>query len=173
MPTNNTSDSKEWYFYNPTLVAQGKQLFQRQWGKRKLEDNWRRSNRTVLALEDGGGEVDYEKEDSLLAAQAAADSLAEAQEAVPDSAQNDPHERAYYLKDIPFTPEQKAAAYDILKTSLYQAGLMKDKLQDFALADETLRRLYKDFPDFEPMDELLYQRFLLYMRWGVRVRPRK
>lgn len=167
LPTNNTSDSKEWYFYNPTLVAQGKQLFQRQWGKRKLEDNWRRSNRTVLALEDGGGEVDYEKEDSLLAAQAAADSLAEAQEAVPDSAQNDPHERAYYLKDIPFTPEQKAAAYDILKTSLYQAGLIeKDKLQDFALADETLRRLYKDFPDFEPMDELLYQRFLLYMRWG-------
>ena len=168
LPTTNTSNSKEWYFYNPTLVAQGKQLFQRQWGKRKLEDNWRRSNRTVLALEGGGGEVDYAMEDSLQAAQAAADSLAGTEVTeVPDSAQNDPHERAYYLKDIPFTPEQKAAAYDILKTSLYQAGLIeKDKLQDFALADETLARLYKDFPDFEPMDELLYQRFLLYMRWG-------
>ena len=160
------NDSKEWYFYNPTLVAQGRQLFQRQWGKRTLEDNWRRSNRSVLAQNEAEG-VDYEAEDSLLAAREAADSLALAQEAAADSAQNDPHQREYYLKNIPFTPEQKAAAHEILKTSLYQAGrIEKDQLQDYALADETLRRLYQDYPDFEPMDELLYERFLLYLRWG-------
>ena len=38
------SDSKkgEWYFNNPTLVAQGKQTFKNKWGSRPNVDNWRR-----------------------------------------------------------------------------------------------------------------------------------
>ena len=36
-----------WYFYNPTTVAYGKVEFERLWGKRKLEDNWRRANKSA------------------------------------------------------------------------------------------------------------------------------
>lgn len=36
------------YFYNTTAAAFGKQQFRRQWGDRKLEDNWRRSNKNVV-----------------------------------------------------------------------------------------------------------------------------
>lgn len=166
--TAQNKGSDTWYFYNPMLVAQGKQDFQKQWGKRKNEDNWRRSNRSVLAIEDHEG-YDYEAEDSLRAAEAAADSLAEAEagKELPDSAQNDPHHREYYLKQIPFTPEALQASDAIIKDGLYNAGLIeKDKLEDFPLAARTLLRLHRQYPDFEKMEDVYYQLFLLYSRQG-------
>lgn len=173
-PTTQTGQTavggnKEWYFYNPMLVMQGKQDFKKRWGNRKLEDNWRRSNRTVVPMDDMAG-VDYEAEDSIRLAEERADSLALAEEeaaAQPDSAQNDPHRREYYLKDIPFTPEAKAASDLIIMDGLYNAGLIeKDKLEDFPLAARTLTRLADQYPTFEKMDDVFYQLFLLYARWG-------
>jgi len=161
-------DNKAWYFYNPMTVAQGKQDFIKAWGRRKLEDNWRRSNRSVVNLEPETG-YDYEAEDSLAAEEARTDSLAEAEsgEALPDSAQNDPHRREYYLKQIPFSDEAKAAAHETIRDALFNAGIIeKDKLEDFPLAAETLNRLCTNYPDFDKMDEALYQLFLLYSRWG-------
>lgn len=160
-------NDKGWYFYNPMLVAQGKQDFAKTWGRRKLEDNWRRSNRTVVSFAEEAG-YNYEAEDSIAAEEARADSLmeAEGQEALPDSAQNDPHQREYYLKQIPFSDEAKAAAHDIIRDALFNAGLIeKDKLEDFPLAAETLTRLCTNYPAFEKMGEALYQLFLLYSRW--------
>lgn len=167
--TQQGGDGKAWYFYNPMVVAQGKQDFAKTWGRRKLEDNWRRSNRSVVNF--GPEEdYDYEAEDSIAAAEARADSLleAEAGEARPDSAQNDPHKREYYLAQIPFSEEAKAAAHGVIRDALFNAGLIeKDKLEDFPLAAETLNRLCTDYPDFDRMDEALYQLFLLYSRWGL------
>lgn len=40
-----------WYFYNPTAVSFGVAEFQRKWGTRKQEDNWRRSSK-ALTIED-------------------------------------------------------------------------------------------------------------------------
>lgn len=160
-------DNKAWYFYNPTLVMQGKQDFQKQWGRRKNEDNWRRSNRSVLAVENFEG-YDYEAEDSLAAAQAIADSIAaaESETEVSDSLVNDPHQREYYLQQIPFTPEAKASSDEIIMDGLYNAGIIeKDKLGDFPLAEKTLTRLYTQYPSFEKLCDVYYQLFLLYSRW--------
>lgn len=38
----------KWYFYNTQTVSFGKADFQKIWGNRKLEDNWRWSDKTVL-----------------------------------------------------------------------------------------------------------------------------
>lgn len=161
-----TGGDKSWYFYNPMLVMQGKQDFQKHWGKRKNEDNWRRSNRSVIAMDTEEG-YDYEAEDSIAAAQALADSIAEAtpkEEA--DSAENDPHKREYYLKQIPFSEEAKAASDAVIMDGLYNAGIIeKDKLEDFPLASETLTRLYTQYPAFEKLEDVYYQLFLLYSRW--------
>ena len=43
----NNDDS--WYFYNTATKNAGKTAFQKTWGSRKLEDDWRRRNKTVLA----------------------------------------------------------------------------------------------------------------------------
>jgi len=41
-----TSNGNAFYFYNTNAVSQGYADFKRKWGNRKLEDNWRRSDRT-------------------------------------------------------------------------------------------------------------------------------
>lgn len=43
---SNQQDGK-WYFYNPSTITLGKAEFERKWGKRKLEDNWRRANKAA------------------------------------------------------------------------------------------------------------------------------
>ena len=160
--------SKEWYFYNPMLVAQGKQDFRQTWGARKNEDDWRRSNKTVLAQIDTD-EIDYAAEDSLAALQDSLDAWGEgkATTSAEDSLANDPHNREYYLKQIPFSEEAKLEAHNIIKDGLYNAGLIeKDKLEDFPLAAKTLTRLCTDYPECEEREDALYQLFLLYSRWG-------
>jgi outer membrane protein assembly factor BamD (BamD/ComL family) len=42
----------KWYFYNITAMGMGKQEFQQRWGKRKLGDEWRRSNKGVIQGEE-------------------------------------------------------------------------------------------------------------------------
>ena len=163
-PTQQTGADKSWYFYNTTAVTQGKQTFKRNWGNRKLEDHWRRSNRTVIEFS-ADAETDYDADaDSLSVDSAATDSVAEERE-LTDA--EDPHKRDYYLAQIPFTTEQKEAAHGIIRESLYEAALIeKDRLEDFPLAERTFTRLYTDYPDFEKMEDVYYQLFLLYSRWG-------
>ncbi|MBV8391491.1 MAG: gliding motility protein, partial [Mucilaginibacter sp.] len=44
-----SSGSSSFYFYNSTALSQGVNDFKRLWGNRKLEDNWRRSNKGIVA----------------------------------------------------------------------------------------------------------------------------
>jgi tetratricopeptide (TPR) repeat protein len=39
---SNTEQKGEWYFNNPSLIAQGKTAFKNKWGARPNSDNWRR-----------------------------------------------------------------------------------------------------------------------------------
>ena len=158
--TMNTGDNS-WYFYNTQLVAQGKKDFQQKWGRRKLEDNWRRANKSVLA-DESFEEVNYDEEEM------ATDSIASDSTAValPDSLVTDPHDPNYYLQQIPFTEEQMIESNAILQEALFNAGIIyKDKLEDFGLAERTLNRLNTQFPDFERTDELYYNMYLMYSRW--------
>ncbi len=170
---NPQQQSDLWYFYNPMTVMQGKQDFQKKWGKRKNEDDWRRSNRTVLAMDDAEG-FDYAADDSLQAVRDSLEQLGITEEPA-DTAQaelapeDDPHRREYYIKQIPFTPEAVEASDAIIKDGLYNAGVIeKDDLEDFPLAAETLERLVNNYKDFEQMEDALYQLFLLYSRAGRR-----
>ncbi|MDE5795993.1 MAG: tetratricopeptide repeat protein, partial [Muribaculaceae bacterium] len=43
---------KSWYFYNEMTKSAGKTEFQRRWGARKLEDDWRRRNKTSFSFEE-------------------------------------------------------------------------------------------------------------------------
>lgn len=199
LPTNQLPGgmmgSKDWYFYNQQMVMQGKQAFQKEWGNRKNEDDWRRRNRTVLAQETNEG-FDYEAEDSIAnVRQQQRDSLLATgmsekdikrwfrdHEAGTDDEQEkkgkeelkpeeDPHERAYYMAQIPFSPEQKASSDSIIRESLYEAAVIeKDQLEDFALAAETFNRLTRQFPTFSQMDEVTYHQYLMYSRWSEQER---
>ena len=162
----NGQNNQMWYFYNPTVVNQGKQDFQKRWGRRKNEDNWRRSNRTVIASAESD-EFDYAADDSIRNAETEAGNDSTGNIAANDSIKDDPHTREFYLKQIPFTAEAKAACHETIQDGLYNAGIIeKDKLEDFPLAARTLTRLQRDYPQFEKMADVYYQLFLLYSRWN-------
>lgn len=154
--------SSVWYFYNQMAVNQGKAEFQKIWGKRENVDNWQRVNKTVVAF-DTPQEMTEEQLDSIARAEALADSL----EQVADSAQNDPHKREYYLKQIPFTEEQVLASNLIIMDGLYNSGVIfKDKLDNLPLSEKALRRITDSYPEYENMADVFYHLFLLYSRMG-------
>ena len=167
-PGATTQGNGQWYFYNPMAVNQGKQNFQKQWGKRENTDDWRRVNRTVVNLAMNNEETP-EGLDSLanLETPALADSISGKQTAEADSAANDPHKREYYLAQIPFTEDQVAASNDIIKDGLFHAGIIfKDKLNNLNLSEKHLLRLTNNFGDFPQLDEAWYHLFLLYSIQG-------
>ena len=163
-PTITQRGNGEWYFYNPMAVNQGKIAFQRQWGKRENKDNWQRINQTVVAMseqqeeETPEGTENQEANDSI--------DIATPKEDTPqDSLSADPHEREYYLAQIPFTDEQKAVCHDIIKDGLFHAGVIfKDKLDNLTLSEKHLVRLTDNYTDYEYLDEALYHLYLLYAR---------
>ncbi|MBR1932590.1 MAG: tetratricopeptide repeat protein [Prevotella sp.] len=162
-----------WYFYNPTAVQQGKQTFQRQWGKRENVDDWQRSNRTVVAFKDEAAAEDTEDTESTADLESpdgtvGNDSIAANPEAAAaDSAALDPHNREYYLEQIPFTEEQVEASNLIIMDALYNSGVIfKDKLENFRLSEKQLLRLTSQYPDYTQMDQAWYHLFLLYSRMG-------
>ena len=165
-PTSNMSGDRSWYFYNQQLITQGKGEFQRTWGRRKLEDNWRRHNKTVVNT-DEFATIDYAAEDSLMALNDSiqSDSISLANGG-GDSLVTDNKDPRYYIQQIPLTEEAMAESNLILSESLYQCGLIyKDKLEDFSLAKESFDRLLTEFPDFQQMEEVYYNLFLMYSRW--------
>ena len=171
----NQGEQAQWYFYNPMVVSAGKQEFQRQWGARKLEDNWRRKNKTVLADDE---DSEAEDENSMTADSLTSDSTANGGEAVGELTDEqkaeleklaeyeaDPHRPEYYLKDIPFSEEQMAASNAALVEGLFgSAVIYKDQMENFPLAERTFNRIFTDFPDFDHTDEAYYNMFQLYSR---------
>jgi tetratricopeptide (TPR) repeat protein len=47
LPTMSNGQKGEWYFYNQTTLSFGLNDFIKKWGNRKLEDNWRRSQKAL------------------------------------------------------------------------------------------------------------------------------
>ena len=169
---NNTAQTQQnnrqnavWYFYNAMAVQQGKQAFEKLWGKRENTDNWQRVNKTVVGNLNGDAEMELteEQKDSIAKAELAQDSL----EQLKDSAQNDPHKREYYLAQIPFTEDQVATSNLTIMDGLYNSGVIfKDKLDNLDLSKKQFTRLETQYPDFEQKADMYYHLFLLYSRLG-------
>lgn len=169
---NNTAQTQQnnrqnavWYFYNAMAVQQGKQAFEKLWGKRENTDNWQRVNKTVVGNLNGDADMELteEQKDSIAKAEQAQDSL----EQLKDSAQNDPHKREYYLAQIPFTEDQVATSNLAIMDGLYNSGVIfKDKLDNLDLSKKQFTRLETQYPDFEQKADMYYHLFLLYSRLG-------
>lgn len=164
----NTDDS--WYFYNPTSVAQGKKQFQRLWGARRNEDNWRRRNKSDFSMSDfdqPDGEDD-DADDGMNPGESAPDGEGNDEtgsDALPVT--DDPTNAEYYLKDIPQTDLEKAQAADIVQEGLYNMGLiLKDKLGDSHAAMEEFDDLMKRFPDNIYRLDVYYNIYLMMVHDG-------
>ncbi|MDE6756702.1 MAG: hypothetical protein K2J66_06115, partial [Muribaculaceae bacterium] len=164
-PTTFTMNSdNSWYFYNPSTVTAGKTDFQRRWGSRKLEDDWRRRNKAAYAFEttpddnddtddDTGEETDTDTEENV--------------DAEAAERQNDPHYVEYYLRQIPKDDRERMIANDVIQEGLYNMGIiLKDKLEDFPAARSEFNRLLSRYPDNIYRLDTYYNLYLMAVRQG-------
>jgi tetratricopeptide (TPR) repeat protein len=135
-----------WYFYNPQLRATGYNDFIKKWGKRKLEPNWRRKDKTAT-LDDGSAEADSGKEKS------------EVSESSGDS------ELDKYLENIPTTKDKLSASNGRIVEAYYTAGTVyKDDLNNIKKATQTYEEMLKRFPTGKFTLEGYYQLYLLAVK---------
>ncbi|GAB6011650.1 type IX secretion system periplasmic lipoprotein PorW/SprE [Viscerimonas tarda] len=152
------------YFYNPQTVVQGKTSFRKLWGNRKLEDNWRRKNKSSSSFGDSpSDEVLAETGENV------ADSISN-NEAAPEKTQRGEAEiytPEFYLSQLPLTPEAIQESNEIIEDACFQMGLIyKDDLLDFNLAIETFDTDMRRFPQTPNLEEIYYQLFLIYTQLG-------
>lgn len=115
--TQGNTGGGDWYFYNPVTISLGKNDFKRKWGRRKLEDNWRRQNKAMVEFSD--------EEEEL------------AEEGSSEEEVKDIKSRDYYLKNIPLTEEARQISEKKMEDAYYRAGeLYLYKFDDPAKAQE-------------------------------------
>ena len=115
---NNTSGGK-WYFYNPATLSFGLSEFTKKWGKRKLEDDWRRKNKksTKLTIEDSS--------------------------ATAKSGSQNTKDPQFYLDQIPTIPEDFMLAREKIANACYQAAIIyKYDLLKIDKSNEMLSKIF-------------------------------
>lgn len=158
--TSESSNNNDWYFYNTALVQNGKKGFIQQWGNRKLEDNWRRSNKTVLAEEDS------QLNNSIAADSLLTDTINTVSDTIAITINNDPFSKEYYLQNIPYTEEQLQESDRIITDALLNAGIVyKDRLSEYEMAEQSFNRIIDSYPDAEEAPDAYYQLYLMYSLW--------
>ena len=138
----------EWYFYNNTAKSFGLTEFRKKWGNRKLEDNWRLSDKKAII-------------------EASQEELLTQLDSIPGDSSiivsNDWHTREFYLQDIPFTEAQLIISDSLIEEAYYNLGFIyKDKLVDNPKAIESFETLLERFPMNKNRLQVYYQLYRLY-----------
>jgi len=129
---NQKQTETSWYFYSPTTIAYGKVEFERIWGKRKLEDNWRRSNKRSFAEDEN-----KQQEDSV-------HTTAEGQVKKVKDAKS----REYYTQDLPLTDSLMKASHLKIRNALFNAGrIFKADFNDYPRSIQSFEDMNKRYPD--------------------------
>ena len=166
MSVKDDDDSKSggWYFYNAKAVERGKKDFRKQWGDRKLEDNWRRANKTMLAAAPQMPEGTETLDENGIPADSTAlisDSI------IVTQLETDPYKREYYLQQIPFSVEDKAKSDKLISEALLEQGIIyKDRLTEYPDAEKSFVRITTDYPQSDEADKAMYNLYLMYSLWG-------
>jgi outer membrane protein assembly factor BamD (BamD/ComL family) len=137
----NIDQEGKWYFYNQTALTFGRTEFHKRWGDRKLEDNWRRSNKTrvnnVQASNNPNETVQH-----------VSDTLA---------AETDYKKPQFYLKNLPLKDSLINISNDKIATAMLNAGkAYAERIPDTTKAIETFGLLITRFSSSELVPETLY-----------------
>lgn len=163
-----SNGDKSWYFYNAMTKAQGKTEFQRKWGARRLEDDWRRRNKSSFSFDNEEEEENKSDESAANASEKGdGNEKGEGGKETKENDSTDPHNIEYYLSQIPSTPEQKQTANDVIQEGLYNMGLiLKDKLEDYPAARKEFLELDGRYPDNIYRLDVYYNLYLMAVREG-------
>ncbi|MDZ4796079.1 MAG: hypothetical protein SGI83_17495 [Bacteroidota bacterium] len=138
----------EWYFYNSSSKTRGLNEFKAKWGNRPNIDNWRRSSTINGAiLNNQQGNTGNQQGDNKGA----------------DGALT--YEDLY--ANLPLTTEQLQKSNDSLQTALFALGkIYVQEIEDCKAGTESLESLRSRFPEFNKMDEVLFNLYYCYNKNG-------
>jgi len=142
-----------WYFYNPQAMSMGYSEFIAKWGNRKLEDNWRLSNKQQTSFS-----IDDEIEGEVTA-----DSLMVVDSNAVKTSTN-PKDRNYYLQNIPLQASQIDASNEKISQALYHAGFIyKESLKEYSDAITTFEEFnHRNEEPHDLSNQVYFQLYLLY-----------
>ena len=160
----NINTDNSWYFYNQTAKQAGRTEFQKRWGSRRLEDDWRRRNKNSFNnLEFDAADGDGDDGDGTTPT----DSTDTGNNDNSAPGADDPHNPQYYLRQIPSSDAERAVCHEIIQEGLYNMGvILKDKLEDYPAARAQWDRLLRDYPDNIYRLDVDYNMYLMYARTG-------
>ncbi|MFV0365929.1 MAG: tetratricopeptide repeat protein [Mangrovibacterium sp.] len=152
---NSGKHTSSWYFYNPQTVNIGKQKFTDQWGKRRLEDNWRRSSKGVDLFE----KTEDEEYNTV-----ATDSITATTPRV-----NNQMDANFYTQDMPKTPEDWQASNDIILDALFRAGrIFKHDFENYGRSANTYEDLLQRFAENRYQLPVYFELWDSYTQMGNR-----
>jgi len=156
-PTNPTlfptSQPKgEWYFYNAASRARGQADFKNKWGTRPNVDNWRRSAiLTAIGYISGQNPMQIGKNTQTN----------------PGTGSNTELSFDALYNNLPLSPEQMKRSNDSLQAALFTLGkIYVQQIEDCNGGIQTFERIRNNFPDFKPMDEVLFNLYYCYTKSG-------
>jgi tetratricopeptide (TPR) repeat protein len=134
-----------WYFYNQSAMTFGRTEFRRRWGDRRLEDNWRRSNKARAAFTAPTTAENGEE-------QQAGDSTALAPERTKE----------YYLRNLPLTDSLMSLSVSKSANALLGEGkILASRLSDTLMAAKSLETAAAPGNSDNIRAEALYELFRL------------
>ncbi len=145
-PFANQVSGGKWYFYNPSVLAMGMSEFRRKWGQRKLEDDWRRKNKSIVAATIANNEDILQKGDNQL-----------------QQAQYNPKQREFYLKNLPLTDSLMKLSNARLEEALFKSGeAAMNQLNDYELAIKQFSSLITRFSESQYKLYAYYDIYRIY-----------
>ncbi|MEN8118368.1 MAG: tetratricopeptide repeat protein [Bacteroidota bacterium] len=128
MGMGRTGGGGGWYFYNPQTVSYGKVTFQQQWGRRVLEDDWRRADKNTISFD----EADEYAED------------------VPpeEIREEDPLKKEFYTQDLPLNDSLMELSHARIRDALYNAGkIFKSEFENYPRSAGSFENLNERYPE--------------------------
>ena len=144
----NGAAASSWYFYNTTARASGYTDFTRKWGRRDLEENWRRKNKASATTDEEN--------------QAVVDTAGTKKDTV-EKVKGTPEEQLY--ANVPTTPEKMSKSADKLVDAYYTAGtIYKDGLESYPKASDMFETLNARYPKNKLLLESYYNLYLIALK---------
>ncbi|MDR1054244.1 MAG: hypothetical protein LBL90_00040 [Prevotellaceae bacterium] len=148
------SASGQWYFYNTTALSLGFNDFQMRWGRRKLEDNWRRRNKGMQMQ-------DIEE---LGSADSQSLTVSEVEKQKRGLTGKD---KEFYLLDIPVGEEAMKESNKNILTAMFNIGeAYRDDLQNYWAAIHAFVDMNNRFPNSSLQPQAYIALYDLYTKAG-------
>lgn len=159
----------DWYFYNSNTVQKGKETFRQRWGMRSLEDYWFLSRKGMLGMNMLAQSSDNTEDDSDENREADGTGEAKKDEKENNAAgnPNDPHNVAFYLKELPKSPAEQDSMQAQTAVCLLNAGyIYYDGIHNIPKALECYLRMANDYTTNSEIVQAFFMLYKIYDKQG-------